>query len=241
MTELLFHGDSYLRTATANVISHTAEGGMVLDRCVFYAQGGGQPGDSGHIEWSGGKVPVATTIKGQGGDVILVPGAPENLPPVGTEVVQTLDWKRRFGIMRVHTALHLLTVAIPLPVTGGSIGETKGRLDFQMPEAPADKMIIENAMNELISRDLKVTESWITDAQLRADPSIVKTMSVMPPMGQGRVRLVRIGEGSGQVDLQPCGGTHVQRTGEIGMIRIGKIENKGRQNRRVNLILENEE
>jgi len=139
--------------------------------------------------------------------------------------------------MRVHTALHLLSVAIPLPVSGGAISAEKGRLDFNMPEAPEDKTAIEAALNDLIAQDLEVSETWITDAELDANPALVKTMSVQPPRGAGKVRLVRIGAGDTQVDLQPCGGTHVARTGEIGAIRIGKIEKKGRQNRRVYLHL----
>jgi misacylated tRNA(Ala) deacylase len=160
-----------------------------------------------------------------------------DLPPVGTEVVQRLDWQRRHSHMRVHTALHLLSVVIPLPVTGGSIGEGRGRLDFDMPDAPEDKAALEATLNELVLRDLPVTETWITDAELEANPGLVKTMSVKPPMGAGRVRLVRIGEGSAQVDLQPCGGTHVARTGEVGELRLGKIEKKGKHNRRVTLQL----
>ena len=139
--------------------------------------------------------------------------------------------------MRVHTALHLLSVVIPLPVTGGQIGADKGRLDFDMPDPPEDIEALNAALNALIDRDLPVTDSWITDDELLANPGLVKTMSVMPPMGQGRVRLVRIGDGKDQVDLQPCGGTHVARTGEIGRVEIGKIEKKGRQNRRVAVIL----
>jgi misacylated tRNA(Ala) deacylase len=156
------------------------------------------------------------------------------LPPVGTVVHQVLDWDRRHRLMRVHTALHLLSVVIPLPVTGGQIGADRGRLDFDMPEPPEDIEALNEALNVFIDADLPVTESWITDAELMANPGLVKTMSVAPPVGQGRVRLVKIGE----IDLQPCGGTHVARTGEIGRVAIGKIEKKGRQNRRVSLTLD---
>jgi misacylated tRNA(Ala) deacylase len=159
------------------------------------------------------------------------------MPPVGTVVTQHLDWDRRHRHMRVHTALHLLSVVIPLPVTGGQIGTERGRLDFDMPDPPSDLARIEMALNALIDRDLPVTQSWITDAELAENPGLVKTMSVRPPVGQGRVRLVRIGQGPDQVDLQPCGGTHVARTAEVGMIAIGKIEKKGRQNRRVSITL----
>jgi len=238
MTTMLFRDDPYIQEANGQVISHTSEGGLVLDCSLFYPTSGGQPGDNGQVEWSGGIVPIATTIKGKGDDIIMVPGAPENLPPVGAEVRQVLDWNRRYRHMRVHTMLHLLSVAISLPVTGGSVGSEKGRLDFKMPAGPPDKEPLEETLNALIERDLVVSESWITDADLDANPGLVKTMSVAPPVGQGRIRLVRIGKGDDQIDLQPCGGTHVARTAEIGRVRVGKIENKGKQNRRVNVILE---
>jgi Ser-tRNA(Ala) deacylase AlaX len=219
-------------------VSHTEEGGVVLDTALFYPTGGGQPGDSGWIDWDGTSLAIATTVKGLGTESVLVPAEPTRLPPIGAHVVQRLDWDRRHKHMRVHTALHLLSVVIPLPVTGGAIGAGRGRLDFMMPEPPEDRDALEEELNRLIDRDLLVTDSWITDADLDANPSLVKTMSVQPPRGSGRVRLVRIGEGGDQVDLQPCGGTHVARTGEIGRVVFGKIENKGKQNRRVNISLE---
>ena len=218
-------------------MAHTPEGGIVLDRSLFYPTGGGQPGDSGRVTWAGGSLAIATAVKGEDGAIVLVPAEPPALPPVGTEITEVLDWERRHRLMRVHTALHLLSVVIPLPVTGGQIGAEKGRLDFDMPEPPADIAALEAALNALIERDLPVSEDWITDAELAANPGLVKTMSVKPPTGQGRVRLVRIGQGADQVDLQPCGGTHVARTGEIGAVSLGQIEKKGRQNRRVNLLL----
>jgi misacylated tRNA(Ala) deacylase len=176
-------------------------------------------------------------VKGEGGEPVLQTDIAAILPPVGAEVTQRLDWDRRFAHMRVHTALHLLSVVIPLPVTGGSIAADKGRLDFDMPHPPEDLEEIEAEVNALVARDLPVTEDWITDAELAANPGLVKTMSVMPPTGAGRVRLIRIGRDADQVDLQPCGGTHVARTAEIGPLRLGKIEKKGRQNRRVSLHL----
>ena len=238
MTDPLFLADAYRKSASGKVTALTEEGGIVLDRSIFYPRGGGQPGDSGTLDWSGGRIRVATAVKGEAGAIVLVPAEAGKLPPVGAEVEQRLDWDRRFGHMRVHTALHLLSVVVPLPVTGGAITSEKGRLDFDMPEAPADRDIIEEALQLLIERDLPVSETWVTDAVLEATPELVKTMSVKPPRGQGRVRLVRIGKGGDQVDLQPCGGTHVARTGEIGAIRLGKIEKKGRQNRRLNVILD---
>ena len=237
MTKLLFRDDAYMTRASAVVQAHTEDGGIIPDGSLFYPTGGGQPGDRGRLEWAGGETQIATTIKGEGDAVILVPADGQHLPPVGAEITQHLDWDQRHRHMRVHTALHLLSVVIPLPVSGGSIGAEKGRLDFDMPEAPEDKPALEAALNALIARDLEVSEDWISDAELAANPGLVKTMSVAPPMGAGRVRLVRIGSGADQVDLQPCGGTHVKRIGEIGPVRIGKIEKKGRQNRRVYLHL----
>ena len=237
MTKLLFRKDAYQADAEATVIAHTAEGGVVLDASLFYATGGGQPGDSGRISWEGGHAHVETTVKAEGDAIALVLAEAVDLPPVGARVEQVLDWDRRYAHMRVHTALHLLSVVIPLPVTGGSISEAKGRLDFNMPEAPEDKAALEEELNALIARDLPVGESWITEDELDAQPDLVKTMSVQPPRGAGLIRLIRIGEGADQVDLQPCGGTHVARTGEIGPVRLGKFEKKGRQNRRVSLHL----
>ncbi len=237
MTIKTYATDPYRKSANGVVTAVTEEGGIILDATIFYARGGGQPGDSGHLTWEGGRIPIATAVKGDGDDIVLVPAEPVALPPVGAEVKQSLDWDRRYGHMRIHTALHLLSVVIPLPVTGGAIGADKGRLDFDMPEAPEDKAILEGQLNALITRDLPVTETWISDAELDENPGLVKTMSVMPPKGSGQVRLVRIGEGASQVDLQPCGGTHVARTGEIGKITFGKVEKKGRQNRRVTITL----
>ena len=195
MTELLFR-DAYLREAVATVTGHTPEGGIIVDASLFYPTGGGQPGDSGRIDWGGGSAGIATAVKGEGGSVILVPAEPVALPAPGTTVRQRLDWDRRYRHMRVHTALHLLSVVIPLPVTGGQIGPERGRLDFDMPDPPGDVAAIEAALNALAARDLPVTDDWITDAELVANPGLVKTMSVRPPMGQGRVRLVRIGQGA---------------------------------------------
>ncbi len=236
MTELIFRQDAYLTETACRIIGHTGEGALIVDRSVFYATGGGQPGDSGMLEWSGGRMPIATAVKVEGG-VALVPAEPLPMPPVGAEARQQIDWGRRFRHMRMHTALHLLSVVIPLPVTGGQIGADRGRLDFDMEEPPEDVAALEAALNALIEQDLPVSETWISDAELLANPELVKTLRVMPPVGQGRVRLVRIGLGGTEVDLQPCGGTHVARTGEIGRVEIGRIEKKGRQNRRVPITL----
>jgi len=237
MTEPLYR-DAYAREAPFRVVSHTPEGGVVPAASLFYPTGGGQPGDTGRLVWPGGALDVATTVKGEGGAIVLVPEAADPLPPVGTKGTQTIDWDRRHLHMRVHTALHLLSVVIPLPVTGGAISAGKGRLDFDMAEPPGDRAALERTLQDLVDLDLRVTEDWIDEDALDADPGLVKTMSVAPPRCQGRIRLVRIGSGAGQVDLQPCGGTHVARTAEIGRIRIGKIEKKGARNRRINVLLE---
>lgn len=235
---MLFRDDTYLRTGPGRVERVTADGGIVLDQTIFYPTGGGQPGDSGTLSWDGKSIMVATTIKGENDEIILVPAEGNEVPPAGATVEQSLDWDRRHRHMRVHTALHLLSVAIPRPVTGGSISAARGRLDFDMPDAPQDKEAIDAALAELVESDAPVAEEWITEAELDANPGLVKTLSVQPPRGAGHIRLVRIGTGSATVDLQPCGGTHVARTSEIGAIRLGKIEKKGRQNRRVYVLLD---
>ena len=238
MSELLFRKDAYARDAIGKVVEITEEGGIVLDGTLFYPTSGGQPGDSGTLRWGDREIEIATTVKGQGDAVVMLPAEPVPMPPVGQEVTQVLNWDRRLRHMRMHTALHLLSVVIPRPVTGGSIGAEKGRLDFDMPDAPEDKARIEDDLNRLIACDMAVTEEFITDADLDAQPELVKTLSVQPPRGSGQIRLVRIGVGDETADLQPCGGTHVANTDEIGRVRIGKIEKKGRQNRRVYLHLE---
>lgn len=241
MTKPLFRDDAYATEATGTVITRTDDGGVVLDQSLFYPTSGGQPGDSGQLVWEGGVLGIATAQKGQGDQIMLIPAADASaalLPPVGADVTQRINRAQRLGHMRVHTALHLLSVVIPLPVSGGAITAEKGRLDFDMPEAPEDKEALAAQLNDLIAADLPVTEEWISQAALDAQPDLVKTMSVQPPRGQGQIRLIRIGAGDDTVDLQPCGGTHVARTGEIGPIRLGKIEKKGRQNRRVYLHLE---
>ena len=236
MTRLLFREDPYLRDAPATVQAITPEGGVRLDAALFYPTGGGQPGDSGWLDWESGRIEIATAVK-DGDDMVLIPAEPAVLPEPGTKVVQHLDWARRWGHMRVHTALHLLSVVLPFPVTGGAIAADRGRLDFDMPEAP-EAEAVDAALAELVAADLSVTEEWISEAALDANPALVKTLSVRPPRGAGQVRLVRIGRGDRTVDLQPCGGTHVAATGEIGGLSIGRIEKKGRINRRVTLHLD---
>lgn len=231
-TQLLFRDDAYLRETVATVTALTPEGGIVTDRTVFYANAGGQPGDTGVLRRaSGAEIALATAVYGPDkAEVIHVPAtAGGDLPEVGEEVTLVLDWDIRHKRMRMHTLLHLLSVALPYPVTGGSIGEAEGRLDFDIPDGGLDKDALTAKLAEMIATGAAVTESWITDEELLANPGLVKTMSVKPPMGTGRVRLVAI-EG---LDLQPCGGTHVRSLTEIGAAVVTKIEKKGQQNRRV--------
>lgn len=231
MTERLFLDDSRLTTMRARVLE-TGPQGVVLDRTVFYARSGGQPGDVGVLRWDGGEMAVADTLKGEGEAILHVPGegAP---PPAGTEVTGEIDWERRHRLMRAHTSLHLLSALLRgAAVTGGSVGEDRSRLDFDLP-SPPPKEEIEAGLNALIAADHPVRFEWVDEAVLDENPDLVRTLSVKPPRGSGRVRLVRIGAAEPPVDLQPCGGTHVAHTGEIGPVRVVKIENKGRQNRRV--------
>ena len=235
MTEFVFRTDSYLRSLDATVTEIVPDGGVVLDRTIFYANSGGQPGDSGRLVRADGTVVAIATAIHPDGDktrIIHVPAPDQPALAVGDSVAGEIDWDRRYRLMRMHTALHLLSVVFPFPVTGGSVQEDKGRLDFDMPEVPADLAAIEAKLNAMVADAHPVTSEWITDAEMAANPGLVKTMKVKPPMGQGRVRLVRIGT----VDLQPCGGTHVASTAEIGPLKLGKIEKKGAQNRRVHLL-----
>lgn len=231
-TTQLFRDDAYLVEAEANVLAINERGGIILDRTVFYAAGGGQPGDSGKLTHKNGDIAIATTVQGQDrGEIVHVPVENSRLPEPGESINAVLDWEQRHRHMRVHTALHLLSVVLPYPVTGGSISDTAGRLDFDIAgEIPA-KEEIEERLNALVAADHSLSEEWIADEELLANPGLVKTMKVKPPIGTGRVRLIRIGD----IDLQPCGGTHVRSTSEIGSLAIGKIESKGRQNRRVRL------
>ncbi len=232
--QLVFREDAYARTCDATV-TQVDERGIRLDRTVFYPTGGGQPGDTGLLRLAdGSEIAIADTLKGATPDEIVhVPAQRALGAPVGAKVTAEIDWPRRHRLMRMHTCLHLLSAVIPGDVTGGQVGDGKGRLDFNLPEAKLDKARIESELNRLINEDHPVRARWITDDELAARPELVRTMAVKPPIGQGRVRLLEI-EG---VDLQPCGGTHVARTGEIGPVEVVKLESKGKQNRRVNLAL----
>ena len=238
MTEPLFRDDAYLTSTEATVVAITDRGGIVLDRTVFYPTGGGQPGDNGWLRGvDGNEVVIVTTAKGDSRDEIVhVPAEGSTLPDVGAVVTAEIDWKVRHRYMRMHSCLHLLTAIVPFPVTGGQVSDGKGRLDFDIPEATLDKEEITKKLNHLIGENHDVTSDFISDEELDAQPDLVKTMSVKPPRGSGQVRLIRVAD----VDLQPCGGTHVKNTSEIGEVRVRKIEKKGRQNRRVSLIFENE-
>ena len=237
MTEELFRGDAYLRTCEATVLRAGPEG-ILLDRTVFYPLGGGQPGDTGTLTLPGGETAIADTRKDrETGEHLHIPAEGTDLPAAGDTVACTIDWGRRYRHMRVHTAMHLMCAVIDGDVTGGQVGDGKGRLDFDLPDTSLDKAAIGAALNDLIAADLPVGAEWVADEELAARPDLVRTLSVKPPTGAGTVRLLRIGDAANTVDLQPCGGTHVARTGEIGPVAIGKIENKGRRNRRVNLRL----
>jgi misacylated tRNA(Ala) deacylase len=213
------------------------EKGVLLDRTVLYARSGGQPGDTGTLRWADGEATVAEAIKGEDGAILhtLAPGATP--PPVDAVVTVTLDWARRHRHMRMHTTMHLLCSLLPgIYATGNQIGADKSRLDFDLPEPPTKEWFTEK-LNALVAEDHPIGATWITDAELEANPALVRTLSVQPPRGAGRVRLVRIGTEAAPVDLQPCGGTHVRATGEIGRVEVTKLESKGRQNRRINFIL----
>ncbi len=237
MTARLYLEDSAMRHAEATVIASDAQG-IVLDRSPFYPRAGGQPGDSGTLSWAGGTVPVTEARKGEGDAILHVPPEGAALPPPGTVVAATLDWPRRLLHMRMHTAMHLLCSLLPgASVTGGQVGAEKSRLDFDLPAAP-DKDALEAGFASLVAADHPVSAEWVDEAVLDSNPGLVRTLSVQPPRGTGRLRLVRIGAGEAPVDLQPCGGTHVARTGLVGRVRVLKIENKGRQNRRISIGLE---
>ena len=231
MTELLFRADAYATDFEAEVLA-SEPGRVVLDRSLFYPESGGQPGDTGVLTLSDGReLRIADTRKGAVPDEVahLLADNTVSLAP-GTRVTGRIDWERRHRLMRMHTCLHLLSAVIVAPVTGGAVGDGYGRLDFDLPESP-ERGEVQEKLNALIRRDAAVSFRWISDAELDAHPELVKTMSVQPPRGHGQVRLVEVAG----IDLQPCGGTHVRRIGEIGEVVIAKVEKKGKQNRRVRL------
>jgi misacylated tRNA(Ala) deacylase len=233
-TELLFRDDAYLKTATARVVA-VSERGIELDRTVFYPLGGGQPGDTGALVRNNGeRIPILDTRKGDAPDTVLHIPAPQvaRLEP-GEPLTLEIDWERRYALMRLHTALHLMSCVVVAPVSGGNIAPSKGRLDFDIDMSLLDAGKIERETNALIASAVATETVWITDEELEAQPELVKTMSVQPPRGAGRVRLLRIPG----IDLQPCGGTHVQNIAEIGGIRVVRIRNEGKRNKRVEIEL----
>ena len=235
-TDCLFRDDSYLKQCDARVVAVTEQGGIVLDRTVFYANSGGQPGDTGVLtKPDGTRIAIENAIYTDAAksEIAHVPAAGSPTLKIGDTVSAAIDWDRRYARMRMHTALHLLSAVLPYAVTGGSVGESESRLDFDIPEAGLDKDAISAKVNEMIASDAAVSSRWISDDELAANPGLVKTMSVQPPMGTGRVRLIEIAN----LDLQPCGGTHVRALKEIGAVRVTQIEKKGKQNRRVRLVL----
>ncbi|HEY5701545.1 MAG TPA: alanyl-tRNA editing protein [Gammaproteobacteria bacterium] len=237
MTQELFREDAYMRSCDA-VVTRVGDNGIILDRTVFYPMGGGQPGDVGVLEPVDGSEPVriVDTRKGDAdGEVLHIPEGPVAAGLSGTTVRAEIDWDRRYRLMRTHTLLHLLCALIPAGVTGGSVREGTGRLDFDLPESNLDKVQLSADLNRLVEENHPVRPRWISDEELQSQPDLVRTMSVKPPMGHGSVRLLEI-EG---VDLQPCGGTHVASTGEIGEVQVTKIEKKGKHNRRVNVAIIN--
>jgi misacylated tRNA(Ala) deacylase len=233
VTQALFRDDSYLKGMEARVVAVNDRGGILLDRTVFYATSGGQPGDTGKLRRADGSaIAIAATITGETKDEIIhVPAAGAVLPEPGDTLTGEIDWERRLKLMRMHTACHLLTAVCPFPITGASVGEDDSRIDFDIPDSGVTKEDVTAQLMELVRADHPVSITWITDAELAANPSLVKSKNVRPPLGTGRIRLVGIGAG-GSVDSQPCGGTHVASTAEVGEIHIGKIEKKGRENRR---------
>jgi misacylated tRNA(Ala) deacylase len=234
-TDCLFREDSYLKECAALVVALTEAGGIVLDRTVFYAASGGQPADRGMLTTAtGDAIPIvnASYTDPEKTEIAHVPAATTGVQfKIGEPVHAAIDWDLRYARMRMHTALHLLSAVLPYPVTGGAVGDTDGRLDFDIPEAGLDKDDITRKLADMIAAAAEVRSRWITDAELTAAPGLVKTMSVKPPTGTGRVRLIEIVG----YDLQPCGGTHVHATNEIGDVRVTQIEKKGKQNRRVRI------
>ncbi|MFC4625066.1 alanyl-tRNA editing protein [Daeguia caeni] len=232
-TEALFRDNSYLKEAEGTVVAMTDSGGIILDRTIFYATSGGQPGDTGYLERAdGSRIAIAGTVTGENkNEIIHLPAEGAILPEIGERLALHIDWERRLKLMRMHTACHLLSVVCPFPITGAAVGEEESRVDFDLPDPSYTREMVTEKLMELVNADAPVAIKWISDEEFLANPDIVKSKNVRPPVGSGRIRLVLIGE-NGAIDSQPCGGTHVASTGEVGAIHIGKIEKKGRENRR---------
>ena len=230
----IFRSDPYLSSSEATVVA-VREEGLILDKTVFYPEGGGQPGDIGRITNNIFGADVTNTIKSTDGILHLTDNKLGSIS-VGDNVEIDIDWERRYSLMRMHTALHILCSIVDGAVTGGSVGVQKSRLDFDIPGERPDKESLTQQLMEIVDRNYPVVSSWISDQELQENPDLIRTMSVKPPTGTGQVRMIRIGDA---IDFQPCGGTHVKSTGEIGRIKVSKIENKGKQNRRINLTWDN--
>ena len=241
MTRALYEEDPYQKKISAKILDVTADGALILDQTIFYPMGGGQPGDTGHFYLPDGRdIVIVSTLKDKNtGQILHIPAETvsidrDQLSAIDDDITLEIDWQRRYCHMRMHTAMHLISAVIPCGVTGGQVGEQKSRIDFNLGDYSLNKADIEQTINKLIQAAYATQTEWITDEELTAQPELVKTLSVKPPSGQGRIRLLRIGA---NIDLQPCGGTHVKNTAEIGFIQIGKIENKGKNNRRIHLHL----
>ncbi len=234
MTKELFNDDAYRQECSATVTEITERGGIILDQTIFYATGGGQSGDRGQLVWQDGQTEIATTVKDrESGQHIHVPAEGGTLPKVGDTVTCKIDWDNRYLHMRMHTALHLMCIVVPCGVTGGQIGAIKSRLDFDVGDYQLDKEQITEKLNALVDKACDLSSRWITEEELDDNKDLVRTMSVQPPRGKGTIRLVSVGD---DVDLQPCGGTHVRNTSEIGQLRVSKIQSKGKKNRRVHIV-----
>jgi misacylated tRNA(Ala) deacylase len=233
-TELLFRDDAYLQATRARVTA-ISDRGIEVDRTIFYPLGGGQPGDTGAlVRASGERIVIVDTRKGETPDSVLhIPASGQAVPAPGESLTLEIDWTRRYALMRLHTALHVMSCVIVAPVTGGNIAPDKARLDFDVDMSLLDAGRIAAEVNALIERGVETRTVWITDEQLEARHELVKTMSVQPPRGAGRVRLLEIPG----IDLQPCGGTHVRNIAEIGPIRVLRIRSEGKRNRRVEIAL----
>ncbi|MEM7464704.1 MAG: alanyl-tRNA editing protein [Pseudomonadota bacterium] len=228
-----FLDDAYLTACEGIVVEVNESGGIILDETNFYATSGGQPGDTGYLERADGShIKIAATVNGTSKqEIVLVPAPDQDTPNLGEKVVGHIDWERRYKLMRMHTACHVLSVVCPFPITSANVGEEESRVDFDLPDAGVTKQDVTEKMLEIINANHPVYAQWIDEAELDANPDIVKSKNVRPPRGVGKIRLVCIGPDAA-IDSQPCGGTHVTETAEVGEIHIGKIEKKGRENRR---------
>ncbi len=236
VTTQIFAEDAYASTCDATVLAINELGGIILDQTVFYATSGGQPGDSGYLERANGEqIAIATTVYEKGGKetIVHVPEANQPQVEVGEKLIAHIDWDRRHKLSRMHTACHILSVVCPNPITGAAVGENESRIDFDMTET-ADKAELSAAMMALVEANHTIFSQWITEQELDDNPGLVRSKNVKPPRGVGKIRLVCIGDDAA-IDSQPCGGTHVSETGEVGTIHIGKIEKKGRENRRMRI------